>query len=111
MEKSPHLSKNLQNIFFAIWAIVLLLISYGNWNGKVHFGLGLADMIYFVMTLIVVFLIAVILVTSRLSNKVNLTNKNRFFIALFCLVFLVFILLKMTILRGPISPWNGNVFF
>lgn len=102
-------SKNIIEIgCYCLWTIILLIIVYLNFKGKVHFGWGLGDIIISAFIIIIV-----ILVDGALFMKTNNPIGRNFeiFIHSVAILFLVYILLKMTILRGGESPWDGQIFF
>lgn len=94
-----------------IWICLLSLIFYWNANGRIHFGLGLADLLYSLLILIILFVFIIIWIMEirkGLNKPVSKKEKIMMFLAM---TFLSFLLLKMTFLRGSESPWDGNVFF
>lgn len=96
-------------LFIVLWNAILILIASYSWKGRIHFGLGLADFLIFSLILLMILLIDVFFYLSF--------NPNSFFyeksqlIIIICIISLIYIILQMTVLRGPASPWNGQVFF
>jgi hypothetical protein len=103
MQKLSH------SIFLVLWNITLILIAILNWWGNIHFGFGMADLLVFGMVIFVLFLVDIFFILS-LTSKKPFYNKGKA-IVIGCSLFLIYIVLQMTILRGPESPWNGRIFF
>lgn len=93
---------------YFLWTILLLIIVYLNAKGRVHFGLGLGD---FIISVFIVIAILIIDGFVLMNTKYQVGSNFDISIRLVAILFLIFILLKMTILRGGVSPWNGQIFF
>lgn len=93
------------------WSLSLIIIAVGNWNGRIHFGLGLADIIYVFIIAGVLLLVGILYVTDLYKMPSSSVSKKNITLGLICFVFLVFIILKMTFLRGGESSWNSKIFF
>jgi hypothetical protein len=105
MEMSKNmLSKQItyRAIYF-IWALVMLTIFCLNLKGIVHFGYGMGDIFFGLAILCVTIIIGILFFIFKLADRKVLI--------FFCLLTLIFFILKLTILRGGISPWNGRIFF
>ena len=104
-----QISKNFYHIFMGLWFLSLTLIAIGNWSGKIRFGLGLGD-IFYQLIIIGVLLIMGAFYVFNLYKPSYLFNQ-RFYLIIGCLLFFIFIILKMTLLRGSASSWDGRIFF
>lgn len=87
----------------------MTLVALGSWRGNLHFGWGIADFVFFGLIILAIITIDVIFLLS-LRTKSNLYGKQKtlFWVSL---IFLLYTLLKMTVLRGETSPWNGQILF
>jgi len=106
------IKKKYYHIFMIAWFILNVMIIIGLLLSKIRFGLGLADIIYIPILGGVVLIVGVfyLIRIRRSSTPKYLTNKD-IVLALLCLAFSIFIILKMTYLRGIASQWDGRVFF
>ena len=91
------------------WNAVLIIISFLSLNGRVHFGWGMADIVL-VGTILIVLLMVNLIYAFSSKDTSFFFNKRKLIVGI-GLVFLLYVCLQMTLLRGPASPWNGNVFF
>ncbi|NOU61490.1 hypothetical protein [Marinifilum caeruleilacunae] len=96
------------HVFMIIWTCVNVLVFYGNFKGRVRFGLGLGDLSISIPLIIFVLIILIIYLRNNLQRLNKVYNTK---IIITCIVELLFVFLKMTYLRGPVSPWDGNIFF
>jgi hypothetical protein len=92
-----------------IWNAILLVITFLSLKGRIHFGWGMADIVLLGIILITLLIVDVIFVFS-LKETSFFFHKKKLIIGI-GLIFLIYICLQMTLLRGPASPWNGNIFF
>ena len=106
-----EVSKNIYNVAITLWVILLLIIVYWNSKGKVHFGLGLADMLISALIIFCVVVVSAFTIYEIKNGKMNDIHIRQKWVLFFSLIFLIYILLKMTILRGGESPWDGQIFF
>ena len=90
------------------WSLFLLyaLLSFLGWNGNIHFGTGLGDLIYVV-------LVSLICVTLLLFNLFahKLNQKNKITVSILFTLLLFYFIYALTIGRGSEVAWNGKVFF
>lgn len=92
-----------------IWNVILALIAALSWRGNVHFGLGIADFLIFSLIILVIIIMNTAYILSfRLKSFLYGKEKA---ILISCGLFLVWLLMQMTFLRGAASPWNGKIFF
>ena len=71
--------------------------------GIMRFGHGLGDGLICILSIIIsVTLVIATIVVSHLVKKI---------ILLISIVWMIMLLLKATVLRGPESVWNGTIFF
>jgi hypothetical protein len=94
-----------------IWFAINVLIIYWNWTGAIRFGLGLGDLIYFGVSIIAVFIIGIYYIHDCFNNQSEYVSKHDLKLIVICILSLLFIFLKMTILRGTESKWDGKIFF
>ncbi len=92
-----------------LWNVILLIITFLSLKGRIHFGWGMADIVLLGIILIFVLIVDLIFVFS-LKETTLFFNKKKIIIGI-GLVFLIYICLQMSLLRGPASPWNGYIFF
>ena len=103
--------KNLYRPFMIIWFILMFFIILCKWTSKIRFGHGLGDVYYFFLMIAVILSVG-ILYTIRLKSIIDFhVKKIDLIIGFFCLVFLIYILLKISFLRGNESSWDGTIFF
>jgi hypothetical protein len=92
------------NIAFAVYLLFTILVVILNLLGYITFGYGLGDLFY----LIFICLLCVIITTLKLlSAKFDI---SKMVILFMILAVLVFVSLKLTLLRGVEYSWNGRVF-
>lgn len=102
-------SNNIYHFAFLFFDFLLLLICVLNWLGKIHFGLGIAD-----LPILIILVIGMIILNAiyYFSNNTGSVFYDKQWLILGVLVMLTFFaILKMTILRGDASPWNGQILF
>lgn len=90
-------------ILYIIWIVLGSLIVLLGSLGAIHFGWGLGDIVYHII--IVLFMLMSILIFIFFGKNVRIV------LTIDCYIFLIFIILKFTIYRGGISPWDGKIFF
>jgi hypothetical protein len=88
---------------FIFWSIIILILAF---SGYIVFGHGLGDVLYYLI--IIVFLIIVTILRTILLKKWN--SKYKFIIIILIALFVTYITVKATVLRGPEYPWNGRMF-
>ncbi|MEJ8804547.1 hypothetical protein [Pontibacter sp. H249] len=96
-------------LYLMFWNSFLTTIIILSWSGKIRFGLGLADAL--IDALIVAVMIVVDLayfLSTRTSSIMSGKGKQ---VIWFSIAFAVWVALKMTILRGGESSWDGQIFF
>jgi hypothetical protein len=101
---------NLYYIFILLWVSSLSTIVFLSWKVRIHFGEGMADFFYSVFILVVVIVISLSTVIDLVDNT-NFLTKKHYGITIFCVVFFILCLLKISVFRGPMSPWNGVIIF
>ena len=104
-------NRKIYNVFLAIWSFLLLTIVYWNSTGKIHFGWGIADVLISALGLISIIAVVLFSMFARRKYPSNKIQRCENFFVLYALILLVFFILKMTIWRGELSPWDGNIFF
>jgi hypothetical protein len=99
--------------FFALGTILLFLgiVIVLSLNGNLRYGAGMVDVFYdFGIGVLVVILLVYLL--DNISYKTIKDIELQHYIILgFYVVISLLILLKFTLLRGSMSPWNGRIFF
>ena len=93
------------------WFLSLVIIEIGDWTDKFRFGLGLGDMIYSAIIIIALLIGGIYYLTDFYKSPSPLLSKHNLIVLALCFVFLVFIVLKMTLLRGGESSWDGRIIF
>lgn len=111
MKDLIKINESFYNIFMGWWFLILILIAIGNWSGTIRFGWGLGDIFFQFIILGFLIIMGVFYVFTRYKASISLTFNQKLLTILVCLLFLVFIILKMTYLRGSASRWNGQIFF
>ena len=94
-------------IGYLIWVVLLSLIAWASIDGVIHFGYGLGDLYYVIMVIAALIVSAIIKII--LAKRSDDQSTHHIFLAA-CLIFLIFIILKFTLLRGIESPWDGRIF-
>jgi hypothetical protein len=92
-------------------SVFLLAVVVLGWAGKVKFGFGLGDLAYLISTIVGVILVAVFYIRSNRSIEGDLVTLYDKYLMIACILIVIIICLKLTVLRGPASPWNGTIFF
>lgn len=90
---------------------LLLIISFFNYKGYIHFGHGILD--FFPSLLLLVIVVALIFFLSihlDRKNSENINSVEKIWL-LISLASLLITILFITVFRGPMSPWNGEIFF
>lgn len=106
------INKSIYHSFLILWFILNILIAIGNWTGKIRFGLGMGDLIYMGIIGLAIIIVAIYYYRDlRVSDNNEALSKSNLLIMIFCLIFLIFIILKMTYWRGLESRWDGRIFF
>ena len=111
MEGIIKITKGFYHTFMAFWFLFLILIALGNWTGKLRFGLGLGDFFYQILIISVLIIVGMFYIYNLNKSSLLIVSNYRFYLILGCLLYLIFIILKLTILRGPESSWDGRIFF
>ena len=78
-------------------------------KGKIHFGLSLGDT--FIFEIIIVFVLGIDITYLLSLKKTGFFHRNQKSILIIAGIFMLWILLQMTLLRGTLSPWDGQIFF
>jgi len=93
-----------------LWFIINILIAFAIWIGKLRFGYGLGDLIYIGLIGLVIIIVGTYYITDLVFKfDKKEFSKSNIIVSIFS--FLLFILLKVTLLRGLESRWDGNIFF
>lgn len=103
--------KQVYNIFMIIWLILISIISILVWNGKLRFGFGLGDTFYFIGTVSILGIGAVIYILDLIKSSSKLITIYNVYTMVICVLLTIYIILKMTFWRGHESLWNGQIFF
>lgn len=93
--------KDKKIILYLIFEVLFILILLGVLLEKLSFGVGLGDLFYVVIGLILV-------VVSCFLFFVFPTKRK--WILMFMFVCLLYYLMALTIFRGAEFPWDGNLF-
>ena len=90
---------------FTLYVCLSLSIIIGNLLGYITFGYGIGDWLYVILT-------ALILIAISVGFIINRQKNNTAFIVLEIgmIVLMIFLILKITILRGSEYKWNGHLF-
>lgn len=105
-----YITKSILHVTVILSYIMLISVIVFNWQGRILFGLGLADIVYCILIFLSLVVGTILYVRSLRSNIEYLSTGDKYLIAA-CILFDIFILLKISILRGPAAPWDGNLFF
>jgi hypothetical protein len=100
--------KNTGRIAFLFYNIWFLLVIFLNLKGDITFGHGLGDL-YYLLMLVVLTILSLIFYLKDIKKNTS----NTYLFCLFVILLIVVIVsfsLKLTLLRGPEYPWNGNFF-
>lgn len=104
--------KLIYHFFMILWFVSCALIVISSYNGILRYGLGIADGLFDMFIGIVVIGIGIYYIRDVLLNRnANSITQSNWLVALSCLLFIVFVILKFTVLRGPASSWDGKIFF
>ena len=95
-------------IFTTVFLVGVVLL---NWTGKVKFGLGLGDIVYLIIIVAIIVGVAIFYFRSLRLYDENIVSSHDIYLILVCAFIVVFICLKLTVLRGPAAPWDGTIFF
>ncbi len=104
------MNKIAYNVLILFFFLSQTLIVIGNWHGVIRFGLGLGDLVYVGVIGLTVVVGLIVYLRAIRSDSFYYSIWNRVFM-IFCASFFIFILLKMTLLRGSESSWDGKIFF
>ena len=108
----PKINKSFYHAFMIIWFMSNVLITVGSLTGKIRFGLGLGDLIYIgVVGLAVIIAAIYYYIDFRVSGNSLVVTKRNLLVMACCLIFLLYIILKMTYWRDWESKWDGRIFF
>lgn len=99
--------------FFSLGIIFLflVLVSILSWNGNLHFGEGMVDVFYCIGMGIFALGLSIYALDRIYFRKVDSLEIKDFLVLFLYVLISLLTLLKITVLRGPMSPWNGQVFF
>jgi len=104
-----NIKKYIYHIYMLLWFIINILIAFANWIGKLRFGYGLGDLIYIGLIGLVIIIVGTYYITDLVFKfDKKEFSKSNIIVSIFSLLF---ILLKVTLLRGLESRWDGNIFF
>lgn len=98
----------IYNFFLSLAALIFGWIALCSVWGGIRFGHGLGDLVYYLGALLLCCLSIGIFFIAR-SNRIWISGK--IFLLLFYWTVLIYFFLKMSILRGVESRWDGNIFF
>lgn len=98
------MNKTITNIAYLTYLSFSILVIILTLFGNLTFGHGLGDLRYI---FIVAILIASVTILKVLGRKREELNWVVFFAAIGIMIFIV---LKITVLRGPEYSWNGKLF-
>jgi len=90
---------------FIAWVIIFALLFVA---GFITFGHGLGDIAY-VLVVVVVFILMLLLRYKILKERQNLIMEYVLLCAM--VLFVSYIMLNLTLLRGPEYVWNGSFFY
>ena len=109
----PMLDTNgkFYHIFMLFWFISITLIVLGSFMGKLRFGYGLGDLLYVLLTIGILLVFGGVYLYDRFKGLNLLDSPIHTYVIIFCTLVLVFLILKITILRGPESSWDGRIIF
>lgn len=82
---------------------ILFLVVYLNWQGFIHFGFGIADIMIIALVIVVLTVFNICIYYSYKKSSVLFGKQH--YIVVIGLLFLIYILLQMTVLRGSANPW------
>lgn len=97
----------LSTTIFYIYAAVCIFIVLGSLLGYITFGYGLGDGLYIVFTLS--FLIGACILKAFIDRNSDETLHIVF--AILMIAIMIFLILKITLLRGVEYRWNGKLFY
>ncbi|MDX5435898.1 MAG: hypothetical protein LPK03_01815 [Pontibacter sp.] len=103
------LTISLSLVYWALWNVFSVSVIVLNFKDKIRFGLGLADIFIDAIILLGILIFNIVYFYSSKPNNL-LTGKRKVIIAS-SFVFIIWVFLKMTILRGGESSWNGQITF
>lgn len=89
--------------FFIVYVILVGIIAYLNINGKITFGHGLGDLFYLTFLVVISTVLSFLFLSEKFLGA-------RFVVFVVMLLVLLFIILKLTLYRGPEYSWNGRLF-
>ena len=100
--------KQISRIAFLTYLLWFSLIVFLNLKGEIGFGHGLGDLYYLIF---IVFLTILFLFFYLRIIRKYLDNKRMIYLFIvFLFITVVSFSLKLTLLRGPEFPWDGNLF-
>ena len=104
---------NPKYYLFSLGIIFLFLgaVSVLSWNDNLHFGEGMVDIFYCIGTGVFALALMVYVLDNIYFRNVGRLETKHYLILGFYVLISLLTLLKITFLRGPMSPWNGQVFF
>lgn len=93
--------KDKKIIAFVFFEVIFILLILGVVFGKLSFGVGIGDVFYVVVGLLVVSLLGILFFSFPRKRK---------WILLFMFACLLYYVLVLTVLRGAEFPWDGSLF-
>jgi hypothetical protein len=99
--------KNL-NYIYGCYVLVSILSIIGVFSGKLSFGLGLGDLGIIIITIIVLILGGFLVYFK--TNISTFISQWNLIASILLLLFIIYLVLSLTVLRGVENPWKGNVF-
>ena len=97
-------------MFTIIWYMLNLLVILGSLTDKIRFGHGLGDLAYIGIISCAICVVGFFQYRGLLRDS-SLSSTGDKILFAFCVLFLIFVCLKITIWRGVEYPWNGNIFY
>lgn len=94
-------------IAYGLYTLLSIGIVSGSFLGYVTFGYGLGDWLHIITTTILWIVISIIIIV----NWKQRVHKNQMILTIGMIACIVFLLLKITILRGTEYKWNGDIFY
>lgn len=94
-------------IAYGLYTFLSIGIVTGSFLGYVTFGYGLGDWLHIITTTILWIAISIIIMATRKQRA----DKNQMIFTIGMIACIVFLLLKITLLRGIEYKWNGDIFY
>ena len=93
-------------ITYIVYTVVSIFIVSGSLLGYLSFGYGLGDIMYLIITAILWIIITILVLVNRKAEK----SSSLVILTVTMIICIVFLILKITIDRGPEYRWNGDLF-